>query len=88
MARLLFEGGKEKGMSGGVLVHGPPGTGLSLLARALAVENRAALTVVSYDDLYGGGEEDVLRRVYESSEASQGPRVLHLKGVDKVGSRV
>jgi len=69
----------------GVLLHGPPGTGKTQLARCCAAEAGAALFVVSGPELLGefaGESEARLRGVFDAARAHPGPAVVFLDEVD------
>eukprot|EP01038_Epipyxis_sp_PR26KG_P009058 gene9058-12218_t len=53
---------------GNVLLHGPPGTGKTMLAQAVAYESNASLIVVYPSDIlskYQGESENLLRNVFQ-----------------------
>jgi len=73
----------------GVLLHGPSGTGKTLLARAAAGESRVNLVRVegpSLLDRYVGETEAALRSVFETARRAA-PAVVFVDDVDAVAGR-
>ena len=73
----------------GVLLHGPPGCGKTLIARAVAHETSARFFHVAgpeiVDQWYGASEAH-LRRVFEAA-ARQAPAIIFLDEVDAIAPR-
>jgi transitional endoplasmic reticulum ATPase len=73
----------------GVLLHGPPGCGKTLLARAVASETDATFLSVSgpeiINKLYGESEAR-LRQVFEQAR-KQAPSIVFLDEIDSIASR-
>lgn len=61
----------------GVLIHGPPGTGKNLLARAAAAEAKAHLYVLSIERLVSELDEMRLRGVFEKAKETA-PSVIYM----------
>ena len=73
----------------GLLLHGPPGTGKTHLARAIAAAARAAVVVVNGPELssaYHGETEGRLRAVFEDA-AARSPCIVVLDEVDALVPR-
>ena len=67
----------------GVVLHGPPGSGKTLLARALAGEAQLPFISVTGTELMDVG---TLRRVYEVAHRNE-PCVIHIDEADALGQR-
>ena len=69
----------------GVILTGEPGTGKSLLARALARETRATFHPMSAPEIFGKGcrPEDNLRRLFMEAQKDQ-PSVIFLDEIDAI----
>lgn len=70
----------------GVLLHGPPGCGKTLLARAVAHESKAAFIPVSGPELitkWHGESEEKLRRLFETARQSQ-PAIVFFDEIDAI----
>ncbi len=73
----------------GVLLHGPPGCGKTLLARAVASETEASFLSVSgpeiINKLYGESEAR-LRQVFEQAK-KEAPSILFFDEIDSIASK-
>ncbi len=73
----------------GIIIHGPPGAGKNILARASANEAGANLYVVSIPDLmdrfYKGSEEELLRIFQMAKEKA--PSVILISELESIGSK-
>ena len=73
----------------GVLLHGPPGCGKTLIARAIAHETEANFYAVSGPEIihkFYGESEAHLRKIFE--EATQkGPSIIFLDEIDAIAPR-
>ncbi|KJA16309.1 hypothetical protein HYPSUDRAFT_47520 [Hypholoma sublateritium FD-334 SS-4] len=73
----------------GILLHGPPGTGKTHLARAIAASTRSAVLVINGPELssaYHGETEAKLRAVFAQARA-QAPCIVVLDEVDALVPR-
>ncbi len=73
----------------GVLLHGPPGCGKTLIARAIAHEADARFFAVSGPEIihkFYGESEAHLRKVFEDA-ARQGPSIIFLDEIDAIAPR-
>lgn len=72
----------------GVLLHGPPGCGKTLIARAVANETDARFFSLSGPEImhkYYGESEAHLRQVFE--EAARGPSIIFLDEIDAIAPK-
>jgi len=72
----------------GVLMHGPPGCGKTLIARAVANETEAKFFTLSGPEImhkYYGESEAHLRQVFE--EASKAPSIVFLDEIDAIAPK-
>lgn len=73
----------------GVLLHGPPGCGKTLIARAVANETDAFFTHLSgpeiMDKLYGQSEAN-LRKIFEEA-SSKAPSIIFLDEIDAIAPK-
>ncbi|MCG8503200.1 MAG: CDC48 family AAA ATPase, partial [Sphingomonadales bacterium] len=72
----------------GVLMHGPPGCGKTLIARAVANETDARFFVLSGSEVmhkYYGESEAHLRQVFEA--ASEAPSIIFLDEIDAMAPK-
>lgn len=73
----------------GVLIHGPSGTGKTMLALAAAKESGAYLRVIHGPEMFGpyiGTAEEFLRDAYESVK-THAPAILFIDEIDVIASR-
>jgi transitional endoplasmic reticulum ATPase len=73
----------------GVLLHGPPGCGKTLIARAIAHETEANFFAVSGPEIihkFYGESEAHLRKIFEEA-ARQGPSIIFLDEIDAIAPR-
>jgi transitional endoplasmic reticulum ATPase len=73
----------------GVLLHGPPGCGKTLIARAIAHETEAHFLAVSGPEIihkFYGESEAHLRKVFEEA-TRQGPSIIFLDEIDAIAPR-
>jgi transitional endoplasmic reticulum ATPase len=73
----------------GVLLHGPPGCGKTLIARAIAHETEAHFFAVSGPEIihkFYGESEAHLRKVFEEA-TRQGPSIIFLDEIDAIAPR-
>ncbi len=70
----------------GVLLHGEPGTGKSLLARALARETHATFHSISAPEIFGGcigASEEALRDLFKTAKDEE-PSVIFIDEIDAI----
>ena len=73
----------------GVLLHGPPGCGKTLLARAVASETDATFLSVSGPEIitkFYGESEAKLRQVFEQAK-QQAPSIVFLDEIDSIAAK-
>ena len=73
----------------GVLLHGPPGCGKTLIARAIAHETEANFFSVSGPEVihkFYGESEAHLRKIFEEA-TRKGPSIVFLDEIDAIGPR-
>lgn len=73
----------------GVLLHGPPGCGKTLIARAIAHETEANFFSVSGPEVvhkFYGESEAHLRKIFEEA-AQKGPSIVFLDEIDAIAPR-
>ena len=73
----------------GVLLHGPPGCGKTLIARAIAHETEANFFAVSGPEIihkFYGESEAHLRKIFEEA-ARKGPSIIFLDEIDAIAPR-
>ncbi len=73
----------------GVLLHGPPGTGKTRLARAVANESEAEFFLINGPEIMGsayGESEKKLREVFEAA-AKAAPSILFIDEIDSIAPR-
>lgn len=73
----------------GVLLHGPPGTGKTRLARAVANESNASFFLINGPEIVGsayGESEKRLREVFEQAQKAQ-PSILFIDEIDSIAPR-
>ena len=81
---IFLRGGKPP--IRGVLLHGEPGTGKSLLARALARETQATFHSISAPEIFGscvGASERVLRDLFDEAK-QDAPSVIFIDEIDAI----
>lgn len=70
----------------GVLIHGPPGVGKTLIARAVANESDANFIVINGPEImskYYGESEKKLRAIFKKAE-EQAPSIIFLDEIDAI----
>jgi transitional endoplasmic reticulum ATPase len=73
----------------GVLLHGPPGTGKTRLARAVANESEASFFVINGPEIMGsayGESERRLREVFEEA-AKASPSIVFIDEIDSIAPK-
>src|SRR3546814_5205516 len=73
----------------GVLLHGPPGTGKTRLARAVANESEAQFFLINGPEIMGsayGESEKRLRDVFEAA-AQAAPSILFIDEIDSIAPK-
>tara|TARA_A100001391_G_scaffold139407_3_gene97673 strand:+ start:13737 stop:16043 length:2307 start_codon:yes stop_codon:yes gene_type:complete len=73
----------------GVLLHGPPGTGKTRLAQAVANESDAEFFAINGPEIMGSGygeSEARLREVFEEAERSQ-PAIVFIDEIDSIAPK-
>ena len=73
----------------GVLLHGPPGTGKTMLARAVANESEAQFFTINGPEIMGSGygeSEKALREVFEEA-AKASPSIVFIDEIDSIAPK-
>jgi transitional endoplasmic reticulum ATPase len=73
----------------GVLLSGPPGTGKTMIARAVASETRAHFIAINGPDIvdrYYGASEQQLRKVFETARA-KAPSIIFIDEIDAIAPK-
>ncbi|MCE7797455.1 CDC48 family AAA ATPase [Sphingobium sufflavum] len=73
----------------GVLLHGPPGTGKTRLARAVANESNAEFFLINGPEIMGsayGESEKRLREIFEEATKAQ-PSILFIDEIDSIAPK-
>lgn len=73
----------------GVLLHGPPGTGKTRLARAVANESDAEFFLINGPEIMGsayGESEKALRSIFEQATKAQ-PSILFIDEIDSIAPK-
>lgn len=73
----------------GILLHGPPGSGKTLIARAVAQETQAAFYHVNGPEImqrHYGESEEKLRSIFEKAQANA-PAIIFLDEIDALAPR-
>ncbi|MBT7244332.1 MAG: CDC48 family AAA ATPase [Euryarchaeota archaeon] len=70
----------------GVLLHGPPGTGKTMIAKAVATETNAHFTVINGPEIiskYYGESEKQLREIFDEA-ANNAPAIVFVDEIDSI----
>ena len=73
----------------GVLLHGPPGTGKTMLARAVANESEANFFTINGPEIMGSGygeSEKALREVFDEA-AKASPSIVFIDEIDSIAPK-
>lgn len=73
----------------GVLLHGPPGTGKTMLAKAVASETNSNFILINGPEImskYYGQSEENLRKKFEDAEKNA-PSIIFIDEVDAIASK-
>jgi transitional endoplasmic reticulum ATPase len=73
----------------GVLLHGPPGTGKTMLAKAVAAETSSHFIVINGPEImskYYGQSEENLRKKFEEAEKNA-PSILFIDEIDAIATK-
>ncbi|MFH2020897.1 MAG: CDC48 family AAA ATPase [archaeon] len=73
----------------GVLLHGPPGTGKTMLAKAVANETQANFILINGPEImskYYGQSEENLRKKFEEAEKNA-PSIIFIDEIDAISSK-
>lgn len=73
----------------GVLLHGPPGTGKTRLAQAVANESDAFFSIINGPEIMGSGygeSEKALREVFENA-AKNAPAIIFIDEIDSIAPK-
>jgi transitional endoplasmic reticulum ATPase len=73
----------------GVLLSGPPGTGKTMIARAVAAETRAHFIAINGPDIvdkFYGASEQQLRKVFETAKA-KAPAIIFIDEIDAIAPK-
>ncbi len=73
----------------GVLLHGPPGTGKTRLAQAVANESDADFSIINGPEIMGSGygeSEKALREVFENA-AKNAPAIIFIDEIDSIAPK-
>ncbi len=73
----------------GVLLHGPPGTGKTMLAKAVASETNSTFLLINGPEImskYYGQSEENLRKKFEDAEKNA-PSIIFIDEIDAIASK-